>query len=690
MLKNEIFQFVNNLNNADVPTMVFRETVFDIISFGKSSKIHLATTASLNRVKNVLSQNQITIESIENDAIKFTLDKDTVFIHSIFKCSYDDFLEKMVQTNLTFNSLLMKPNGQIYDMHEGLTHLRNKQLVFVKNFDKSTDTNLALNCIRYIYRNGFTYTEDVKKYIETTLKSFSKSERVNALFYLVEALNKNPHNETLSIILNNDFFKNEKYSNINISDYTNIIANIGKENFIYLLLVLLQVNVNKTRFSSIIDVQSFNETKEYFTANLNDENIYYSYKDKVGYEKLSEIIALQKEFSKIISVEYEEPVFHKKSIFDMLGQNFGTTSLNDDFTLSDSETTPVIATPSTKDIFSFTETPSANVNDIDFSDIFSSQEEVSVSNISDDKTEIQNEEKEETIADDFTSPIDTDISDADVIDEPQTTNIANEDEDEDEILSLLNAESDRQNKTSKRITRPQNSEIANPDKNIDSITNSACATFENKQDIDESLSTESIKETIITTENTSEDTVETEIEEEVEVEVEPVKPVELYERKEFSGKENLIDALFDEEVKPMDISLSSEFNSVISDLNSNVSSDDTPTSQRNVASETMMTDKPIAKEIPATQTQDYENFDINEGDLASILAELNGKRKNSFLDDDESSDDEIVSETNNYQPIQTYNMPSTFVPTQSQPKKSSDDDFFKALNDDFTEIVGGN
>ena len=73
------------------------------------------------------------------------------------------------------------------------------------------------------------------------------------------------------------------------------------------------------------------------------------------------------------------------------------------------------------------------------------------------------------------------------------------------------------------------------------------------------------------------------------------KPID----KEFNMEEKRspIDALFDEEVKPMDISLSSEFNSVISDLNSNVSSDDTPTSQRNVASETMMTDKPIAKEI---------------------------------------------------------------------------------------------
>ena len=51
MTKNEIFQFVNKLNKMDIPTMIYRETVFDIISFGKSSKIHLAATASIEIMK---------------------------------------------------------------------------------------------------------------------------------------------------------------------------------------------------------------------------------------------------------------------------------------------------------------------------------------------------------------------------------------------------------------------------------------------------------------------------------------------------------------------------------------------------------------------------------------------------------------------------------------------------------------
>ena len=67
MNKNEVFQFVNKLNNLDISTMIFRETVFDIISFGKANKIHLATTASIERIKHVLSEYNLEIAPDEKD-----------------------------------------------------------------------------------------------------------------------------------------------------------------------------------------------------------------------------------------------------------------------------------------------------------------------------------------------------------------------------------------------------------------------------------------------------------------------------------------------------------------------------------------------------------------------------------------------------------------------------------------------
>ena len=61
-----------------------------------------------------------------------------------------------------------------------------------------------------------------------------------------------------------------------------------------------------------------------------------------------------------------------------------------------------------------------------------------------------------------------------------------------------------------------------------------------------------------------------------------------------------------------------------------------------------------------------------------------------------SFDGEISLTFNNFIPSQTpSSMPMTFstipAPTPTQQKaQDSDDDFFKSLNDDFAEIVGGN
>ena len=116
--------------------MIFRETVFDIISFGKANKIHLATTASIERIKHVLTEYNLEIAPDEKDTLKFTVNNDTCYIHSIFKMSYEDFVKNMVATDLTFNSLLMKPDGQIYDMYNGLEDLKNKRLHFVDSFNE--------------------------------------------------------------------------------------------------------------------------------------------------------------------------------------------------------------------------------------------------------------------------------------------------------------------------------------------------------------------------------------------------------------------------------------------------------------------------------------------------------------------------------------------------------------------------
>lgn len=425
MNKNEIFQFLKTLHNSDIPTMIYRETVFDIISFGKASKIHLATTASVERVKRVLSQYNPEDYNDEKDTVKLSIENDTFFIHSIFKMSYDEFVKKMVPTNLTFNSLLMKPNGQIYDMYGGLNDLKNKKLNFVNTFNLDADTHLALNCIRYIYKNNFTASDDVVNYLKKTISIFSKSEKTNALFYLVEALNNNTPCETLDILFDSDLFAPPVVT-IPIK-YQNIIDEIGLPQFIYALLLLLNVNVNKSRFSTMIDVSEFNEIKENFALDLSDEINYYNLKDEKGYEYLSNIIALQKTVSELTGKEFTDPIYHKQTVFDMLESSNNSIAINDEnFLLSESNSQTKVQMDK-KDAFSlFEDAETTSIGDVDFSSIFS--ENVADNSSGDNsesisQTPLLNIENTIESQPDNTTKINNETSDVDVKDESFTETI---------------------------------------------------------------------------------------------------------------------------------------------------------------------------------------------------------------------------------------------------------------------------
>lgn len=812
MNKNEVFQFVNKLNNLDISTMIFRETVFDIISFGKANKIHLATTASIERIKHVLSEYNLENAPDEKDTLKFTVNNDTCYIHSIFKMSYEDFVKKMVATDLTFNSLLMKPDGQIFDMYNGLEDLKNKRLHFVDSFNEKNKTRLVLNCIRYIYKNGFTYDEKVKKYIEECLPSFTKSEKTNALFYLVEYINKEAKNADMELLLNNAFFQSDKTPNIDVSNYAETIDAIGKEKYIYLLLILANVNINKTRFSSLIDADEFNDIKEAFALNLSDEMTYYDLKDKRGYDYLSNIIILQKEYAKLTKSEYSEPIFHKETVFDLIEQSEKSSIFTDEYILDEDTPQDKIQIPK-QDAFGFATNVASTqtVNDFDFSSIFSETEdnadELASVVLSPDKTEdnIPEVEDETTIVDDSKKAIDTATEDTVVNDEPvvdesvviedaseitstensapsydesslfdidslfsensddgalktenieekpvaqhilediaennneeENTNITNGDvvEEDDDITSILNMSDDRSSSqtTKKRNINPRfKNNNLDKDKKINATTETektpivakkieeivtkdttestvnetetfpvTPVLFDNPSfamsdtdktsdtpenniiDLDDMFASKTVEEKQFIEEENTEETIA----DEIQIKQEPTNKQARAEK-----KSSLIDDIFEEEVVTPEISLSPEFDTLMHQVaKEGETMHNDQITQRQTVSETMMTDI-IPENSTPSDDETPVDFDISEHDLEEILAELNGKKKNSFLDDDSIGPDETEDVTlnfaNNYsytpQPMQSYQPASK--------TSAADDDFFKSLNDDFTEIVGGN
>ena len=739
MTKKDIFQFVNKLSDMGIPTMIYRETVFDIISFGKSSKIYLSSTSSIEKIKKELCiYNAIDVQN-EPDTIKFTIDGDTFFVRSIADMSYDDFIKNVVATNLTFNSLLMKPNGQIFDMHNGLSDLRKKQLRFVHDFDEKNKNALTLNCIRYIYRNGFQCDDRVKQYIERSILTFSKSEKTNALFYLIEHISHSNNGAYVTLILNNEFFKSDKNPDINISDYCSIIDRIGISNFIYLLMLLLNVNVNKSRFASIINAEEYNNIKADFSIDLHNETNYITVKEKCGEDYLHQIIGLQKEFAYVTNQEYAEPQFNKKTIFDMIEQSDSFVSTLDDLFLCDENLpSPEENTSDTASISAIenqqTQPPNAYVGDSEevLSNIFSDGVENQAMTITEgndsesithgvemeipndvvdaqvledaiENIEKANEETDSAVSEDNASAKELDISTTtnDTADdtnysisdetklvednEMQDTQMANETLDaSDDISSILNSDDERTNFGSGR--RSVNPRLG---QNATAFTSVAKENRNRSTREKRTLNANSFPRTRaeVAAMRTSADNFN--LDEMFATNGAPSAPVTPVQSHTMTSRTaNVIDSIFEEEVKVPEITLAPEFGTLIAQVaEENKDNDTEKQGVRNVVTETLMTD--VVPEWPETvsqndvsQTQETpEVFEINEQDLEEILAELNGKKKNTFLDDDSTPidmDDEIIS----------YDQ-SSYTP-QTPPPQDEGDDFFRTLNDDFAEIVGGN
>lgn len=724
--------------------MLFRETVFDLISFGKSTKIHIATTASLDRTKRLLSEYTFeTVSDTQTEAISFKENNDTIFIHSIFNMSYDDFVQNVVPTDLTFNSLLMKSNGQIYDMHNGLQDLKEKKLNFVASFNEPHKTRLVLNCIRYIFKNGFSYTEQVGRYIVETIPHFSKNEKHNALFYFAEHILSNGDLKEAKLLLNNSFLSNDKYPNINVGDYEKTIALIGKERYIYLLIFLLNVNINKTRFGTIINTEDFFKVKDAFEMNLHDEITYYSLKEKYGQEYVSNIILLQKEYAKITNTEYTEPMFNRETVFDFLAQNTETAIFDSEFFWGDEDmgkladantaddikeldnvTTPSLIKDTEDDVK--VEAPSAALETaLDFIQGATVEDtsppaancESDVPNMLQADT-IKNEQPD-TFAEDTTAKAQFVLSEV----EDETDNEATMDNTpitpstSSNIFDILCEDDDDeennrfQPKSKKRNINPR---FMQSSQNVDTTTESTQGSV-----VEEPLFTTTTDE--LTEENETfpatpvifadvapqtpaelEDTTYLHPEQDMalphqevaKVPVQPVVPVSIEDK-----KSSLIDNIFEEEVVAPEISLSPEFDDLANKVASqNIRNDDSGYGRKTVDENMMLDVVPEGEEMQSsesttTEDDDYgtpADFEISEQDLADILAELSGKKKNTFLDDDapaqeNQGEEDIVGGMFDFSQNQ-----STYVYQPQEDTSAKDDDFFKSLNDDFTEIVGGN
>ena len=173
--------------DIDIATKLNPEDVVKILS---SESIKVVPTGIDHGTVSVFSKDF----NFEITTLRSDISTDGRHAEVIFSDSWE---EDSLRRDFTINSIYLKQNGEIYDPHNGIQHLKNRKIIFIGNPDERINEDY-LRILRFFRFNAF-YGNNNLKLSSDSIKACAK--------------NKNKIKKLSSERVQNEFFKILKSSN---------------------------------------------------------------------------------------------------------------------------------------------------------------------------------------------------------------------------------------------------------------------------------------------------------------------------------------------------------------------------------------------------------------------------------------------------------------------------------------------
>lgn len=238
------------LNKKDDTTRFVGGCVRDSFIGVETNDIDIATKLEPNDVMNILTSASIKVipTGIDHGTVSVfsknfnfeitTLRSDTETDGRHAEVTFSNSWEKDAsRRDFTINSIYLKQNGDIYDPHNGIQHLKQKKILFIGDPDERINEDY-LRILRFFRFNAF-YGNDNLKLSNNSVKACAK--------------NKNKIKKLSSERIHNEFFK--------ILNSTNpyFIINIMKK--IGILEILFEKKVETKFFKKLLSIENKNSLK---------------------------------------------------------------------------------------------------------------------------------------------------------------------------------------------------------------------------------------------------------------------------------------------------------------------------------------------------------------------------------------------------------------------------------------------
>ena len=178
MNKDKILAALENLKRNDVICYIYRESVFEILSYGRvDSTLYLLSDSPVDTLKEKLVKCEFTdVADGESGYISARLSSQKIEL----LCGDDLTADRLMDTirhDLSIHSMMMRGKGDIYDVFGGLDDFQKKQLRLTR--EDITDKNaFAKTCFELILRSGFSADAKLTELLNKSLREQPMGRRV--------------------------------------------------------------------------------------------------------------------------------------------------------------------------------------------------------------------------------------------------------------------------------------------------------------------------------------------------------------------------------------------------------------------------------------------------------------------------------------------------------------------------------
>lgn len=319
----KIIDVVNQMHDEGIDAYIIKNTVFDILEQKSSSNVQLAVSTSIRKVADFFKAHNYEIRDQKSEILYGCIDGTNFGIATLRYITYDEFIEQVLKTDFTVNTLIMNRNEQVKDLFGALSDIKERVLVPVDGFNirqEDYSFSLYIDIIKKLFKYDFWVRNNSEmtalfEYLSNYSAKLTENQKRNVDKQFCNYVLKSS-DEALKSNLKIRYFLNIptlylklRCDHINEDALAKLVT-LPREQFLAIISFLYGNKFDAMKYSS-----AYNAITEYLGQDLGNEEIYDTAIDEWGFEVIDHVMTAKIIVNKMVNTDFTIPSFHHESVF---------------------------------------------------------------------------------------------------------------------------------------------------------------------------------------------------------------------------------------------------------------------------------------------------------------------------------------------------------------------------------------